>query len=81
MIKNSNSGLAITGFILSIFGVLTSITLCSLPFAIAGLILSAKGKNSAHPGLAEAGVVISIIALVIFVVWFIMGFTYGLLGG
>jgi hypothetical protein len=75
----NNSRYAIGGFALSIIGAVTSFPGCvlTLPFAIVALVLCAKGKNSAQGGLAFAGKVISIAALAILAIWFIIG----LIGG
>lgn len=63
-------GLAITGFVLSLVGIVCSFTFfyISLPCSIVGLILSVVGgkklkANNMPHGLATAGMVISIIAL------------------
>ena len=60
---------AIAGFVLGLVSVLLSLTpLVGLAAAIVGVILSAKGRRTesrAHGGMATAGIVLSIIGIVL----------------
>lgn len=65
--------LGIVSIVLSFFG--TWLSIAALPLAIVGLILSVMGKKKNPSGLATAGVVIGIIAVVLTAIFF---FTCGL---
>ena len=78
-------GLAVSGFVLSLVGIVLSflggfLSIISLPVSIVGLVLSSIGgkklKNAGQPhGLATAGLVIGIIAVVLSAILF---FTCGI---
>lgn len=77
--QNDSNGMAIAGFVIS----LVSFLLCcgtlnwlSLIFSIVGLV-QAKSKNGNGKGLAIAGIVISCIVMVLFVVLMITGMFAG----
>ncbi len=72
---SSTNGMAIAGFICAIIG-----------FNIVGLILSivglsnAKKTNGSNKGLAIAGIIISIVRMIIYVIWFAVLIFAGLSG-
>jgi serine/threonine protein kinase len=70
-IRQPINGMAIAGFILGILGLFTSWMLIGVPFSLIGLILSLlgivyrEGRNSEGKELAIAGLIFSIIAILI----------------
>lgn len=79
-VQNNSNGMAVAGFVIS----LVSFFLCcgsfnwlSLIFSIIGLV-QAKSKNGNGKGLAIAGIVISCLVMVLFLILFITGIFAGI---
>lgn len=84
--NKQTNGLAVASMVC---GILSIILTCFIPYvswalAIAGIILAAVSKKSGKSGMATAGLVCSIIALAIWVIFIIVvviaGVSIGMLG-
>jgi hypothetical protein len=65
-VHQPKNGLAIASLVFGIIGVFTSWILVGIPFCIVGLVLAAVGKRrSGDKGMAIAGLVLSIIGIVV----------------
>jgi hypothetical protein len=65
-VRQPKNGLAIASLVFGIIGVFTSWLLVGIPFCIVGLVLAAMGKRrSRDKGMAIAGLVLSIIGIVV----------------
>ena len=69
-VKNSRNSLAISSLIIGIL----SFCCCSIFTVPSGIILAALGLNSNKKGMAIAGMILNILAAVVFVIYFILGF-------
>ena len=78
--QNNSNGMAVAGFVISLvsfFLCCGSLNWLSLIFSIVGLV-QAKSKNGNGKGLAIAGIVISCIVMVLFIILMITGMFAGL---
>ncbi len=81
MEKKDHSGLAITSLVLGIIGMLAwFLPICGFPIAIVGLVLGIVGKDSSKHGLAVAGIVMTIISLILTIINGTVGVYMGLTG-
>jgi len=78
--------MAITGMIMGILAILASYPCCGIPFNILGIIFSSVGlsqikkqPSQAGRGMAIAGLICSIISLLIIIAFIILGVTAGIL--
>jgi hypothetical protein len=66
VVKKDHYGLAITSLILGILSLVAwFFPLCGFPMSVTGLVLGIVGINSSKRGLAIAGIVMTVIGLVL----------------
>jgi len=75
--KTERNGLAITGFVLGLASVLSSCMFVGGIFGIAGIIFSILGLKSRYRGLAIAGLITSVVGILITVLM-IVGILFSL---
>jgi len=83
--QSGTNGMAITGMVMGILSILSIYPCCGIPFNILGIIFSSIGlkqiKSNPHQagrGMANAGLICSIISLVLLVVLIGLGIAVGL---
>ena len=83
--QSTTNGMAITGMVMGILSILSIYPCCGIPFNILGIIFSSIGlkqiKSNPHQagrGMANAGLICSIISLVLLVVLIGLGIAVGL---
>ena len=82
--QSTTNGMAITGMVMGILSILSIYPCCGIPFNILGIIFSSIGlkqiKSNQHQGgrgMAIAGLICSIISLVLLVVFIGLGIAVG----